>query len=54
MSFIMKKSAYNVLHITHTKNYTTEKNVNYYDTYTIYYNLVQLIDFNIKYDIIII
>ena len=23
MSFIMKKSAYNVLHITHTKNYTT-------------------------------
>ena len=28
MSFIMKKSAYNVLHITHTKNYTTE---NLYD-----------------------
>ena len=37
MSFIMKKSAYNVLHITHTKNYTTNifntgSNINLIDT----------------------
>ena len=34
MSFIMKKSAYNVLYITHTKNYTTKisymKNITFF------------------------